>query len=78
MCCAQKVKEKLVCQAIVGTQKGKSLLMSVNIICEFIAPIIQLSAKQLLYRLEKVSGAGLQRAGCSSQSQHVHAFMLEA
>lgn len=61
MCCVQKVKEKLVCHAIVGAQKGKSLLMSVNIICEFIAPLIQLSTRQLIYRLEKVSGAGLGR-----------------
>lgn len=74
----QKVKEKLVCQAIVGAQKGKSLLMSVTIICEFIAPVIQLSTRQLIYRLEKVSGAGLGRAGCSSQSQHVRASSLEA
>ena len=61
MCCVQKVKEKLVCHAIVGAQKGKSLLVSVNIICEFIAPLIQLSTRQLIYRLEKVSGAGLGR-----------------
>uniref|UniRef100_A0A8C9JFG5 HYDIN axonemal central pair apparatus protein n=1 Tax=Panthera tigris altaica TaxID=74533 RepID=A0A8C9JFG5_PANTA len=47
------VKEKLVCHAIIGAQKGKSLLMTVNIICEFIAPLIQLSTKQLIYRLEK-------------------------
>ncbi|XP_008833211.1 hydrocephalus-inducing protein homolog [Nannospalax galili] len=49
----RKVKEKLVCHAIVGAQKGTSLLMSVNVICEFIAPLIQLSTRQLLYRLEK-------------------------
>ncbi|KAK7830399.1 hypothetical protein U0070_018907 [Myodes glareolus] len=49
----RKVKEKLVCHAIVGAQKGKSLLMSVNIICDFIAPLIQLSTRQLIYRLEK-------------------------
>ncbi|XP_006860378.1 PREDICTED: hydrocephalus-inducing protein homolog [Chrysochloris asiatica] len=47
------VKEMLVCHAIVGTQKGKSLVMTVNVICEFIAPLIQLSTKQLIYRLEK-------------------------
>ncbi|XP_077746030.1 hydrocephalus-inducing protein homolog isoform X3 [Canis aureus] len=47
------VKEKLVCHAIIGAQKGKSLVMTVNIICEFIAPLIQLSTKQLIYRLEK-------------------------
>ncbi|KAI4571668.1 hypothetical protein MJG53_013774 [Ovis ammon polii x Ovis aries] len=47
------VKEKLVCHTIIGTQKGKSLVMTVNIICEFVAPFIQLSTKQLVYRLEK-------------------------
>ncbi|XP_032469168.1 hydrocephalus-inducing protein homolog [Phocoena sinus] len=47
------VKEKLVCHAIIGTQKEKSLVMTVNIICEFVAPFIQLSTKQLVYRLEK-------------------------
>ncbi|ERE78886.1 hydrocephalus-inducing protein [Cricetulus griseus] len=49
----RKVKERLVCHAIVGAQKGKSLLMYVNIICEFIAPLIQLSTRLLIYRLEK-------------------------
>ncbi|XP_039707976.1 hydrocephalus-inducing protein homolog isoform X13 [Pteropus medius] len=47
------VKEKLVCHAMIGTQRVKSLVMNVNIICEFIAPLIQLSTKQLIYRLEK-------------------------
>ncbi|XP_077612463.1 hydrocephalus-inducing protein homolog [Crocuta crocuta] len=47
------VKEKLVCHAIIGAQKGRSVLMTVNIICEFIAPLIQLSTKQLIYCLEK-------------------------
>ncbi|XP_059006937.1 hydrocephalus-inducing protein homolog [Mustela lutreola] len=49
----RKVKEKLVCHAMIGAQKGKSLVMTVNILCEFIAPLIQLSTKQLIYRLEK-------------------------
>lgn len=53
----QIVKEKLVCHAMIGAQKGKSLVMTVDILCEFIAPLIQLSTKQLIYRLEKVSAA---------------------
>ncbi|XP_013359426.1 PREDICTED: hydrocephalus-inducing protein homolog isoform X2 [Chinchilla lanigera] len=47
------VKERLVCHAMVGTKKVKSLLMTVNILCEFVAPLIQLSTRQLIYRLEK-------------------------
>lgn len=64
------VKEKLVCYAVIGMQKAKSLVMNVNIICEFIAPLIQLSAKQLIYRLEKVSGAVL--GGPGSARSHLH------
>lgn len=52
----QLVKEKLVCQAIIGAQRERRLVMTVDIICEFIAPLIQLSTKKLVYRLEKVSG----------------------
>ncbi|KAM5296381.1 hydrocephalus-inducing protein homolog isoform 1-T2 [Glossophaga mutica] len=47
------VKEKLVCHAVIGRQKRKSMVITVNIICEFVEPLIQLSTKQLLYRLEK-------------------------
>lgn len=51
----QMVQERLICHAIIGAHKERSLVMSVDVICEFIAPLIQLSTKQLLYRLEKVS-----------------------
>ncbi|XP_010642750.1 hydrocephalus-inducing protein homolog isoform X4 [Fukomys damarensis] len=54
------VKEKLVCRAMVGTKRGKSLLMTVNIICEFITPLIKLSARQLVYRLEKKPNTNLE------------------
>nr|XP_023493063.1 hydrocephalus-inducing protein homolog isoform X2 [Equus caballus] len=54
------VKEKLVCHAIIGAQRERSLLMAVNIICEFVSPLIQLSTKQLLYRLEKKPNTVLQ------------------
>ncbi|XP_032984537.1 hydrocephalus-inducing protein homolog [Rhinolophus ferrumequinum] len=54
------VTEKLVCHSTIGAQKEKSLVMTVNVICEFIAPLIQLSAKQLTYRLEKKPNAILE------------------
>ncbi|XP_036605974.1 hydrocephalus-inducing protein homolog [Trichosurus vulpecula] len=47
------VKERLVCYAIIGGNIRKTQIMTVNIICEFIAPIIQLSTKQIIYHLEK-------------------------
>lgn len=58
----QVVQEKLVCHSTIGTQRGRSLVMTVTVICEFVAPLIQPSTKQLLYRLEKVSGAVRGRA----------------
>lgn len=57
MCCPQRVEERLVCHAVIGTQGGKTLIMSVKVTCEFIAPLLQLSTKHVTYRLEKVSGA---------------------
>ncbi|XP_006878929.1 PREDICTED: hydrocephalus-inducing protein homolog [Elephantulus edwardii] len=53
-------REKLVCHAIIGSQKRKSLVLTVDVTCEFIAPVIQLSTKQLLYRLEKKPSAVLE------------------
>ncbi|XP_072492710.1 hydrocephalus-inducing protein homolog isoform X2 [Notamacropus eugenii] len=47
------VKERLVCYAIVGGNIRKTQIMTVDVICEFIAPIIQLSTKQIVYHLEK-------------------------
>lgn len=57
MYCPQRVEERLVCHAVIGTQGGKTLIMAVKVTCEFIAPLLQLSTKHVTYRLEKVSGA---------------------
>ncbi|KAM6223795.1 hydrocephalus-inducing protein homolog [Rhynchocyon petersi] len=53
-------KEKLVCHAIVGSQRKKNVVLTVNVICEFIEPVIQISTKQLTYRLEKKPNTVLQ------------------
>ncbi|CAH2323836.1 Hypothetical predicted protein [Pelobates cultripes] len=47
------VKERLLGQAIIGRQSGKEKIMTVDVICEFIAPILQLSAGNLHFYLEK-------------------------
>ncbi|XP_053771126.1 hydrocephalus-inducing protein homolog isoform X8 [Desmodus rotundus] len=47
------VREKLVCHTVIGRQKRTSMVITVDVICEFIEPVVQLSTKQLLYRLEK-------------------------
>lgn len=78
LCHLQIVTEKLVCHSTIGAQKEKSWVMTVNVICEFIAPLIQLSTKQLTYRLEKVSGAVRRGLGAPAGRQHVHIFPEEA
>ncbi|KAM4614098.1 hydrocephalus-inducing protein homolog [Discoglossus pictus] len=47
------VKEKLLGYTIMGKQTGKELIMTVDVICEFIAPVLQLSTKQLHFYVEK-------------------------
>ncbi|XP_056680687.1 hydrocephalus-inducing protein homolog isoform X2 [Monodelphis domestica] len=54
------VKERLVCYAIIGGNVRKTQIMTVNVNCEFIAPIIQLSTKQILYHLEKEAQSELE------------------
>ncbi|XP_078527074.1 hydrocephalus-inducing protein homolog isoform X2 [Lissotriton helveticus] len=53
------VKERLICHAIIGKHSGKELIMSVEVTCEFIAPILHLSAKQLSFYVEKLPGQEL-------------------
>ncbi|XP_059507551.1 hydrocephalus-inducing protein homolog [Stegostoma tigrinum] len=47
------VHGQLICEAIIGQQSGKQRIMKVNVHCEFIAPVLELSPKQLNFRVEK-------------------------
>ncbi|RXM33054.1 Hydrocephalus-inducing protein [Acipenser ruthenus] len=49
----QVVKETLICQAIIGKQSGKERIMKVDVTCEFIAPVLDISNKQLSFCVEK-------------------------
>lgn len=51
----QVVKEKLLCHAIVGKEGVKNLIMQVDVTCEFIAPALQISTREITFRVEKVS-----------------------
>ncbi|KAG2469946.1 HYDIN protein, partial [Polypterus senegalus] len=53
------VKERLICQAIIGKQSGKEQIMMVDVTCHFIAPVLDVSAKQLSFYLEKHPGQEL-------------------
>ncbi|MGH0168093.1 UNVERIFIED_CONTAM: hypothetical protein FKN15_053855 [Acipenser sinensis] len=47
------VKETLICQAIIGKQSGKERIMKVDVTCEFIASVLDISKKQLSFYVEK-------------------------
>ncbi|XP_043935458.1 hydrocephalus-inducing protein homolog [Protopterus annectens] len=48
------VKERLLCHAIIGRQSGKEKIMTVDVTCEFIAPVLQLSTQQLTFSIKKL------------------------
>ncbi|XP_074783220.1 hydrocephalus-inducing protein homolog isoform X2 [Athene noctua] len=49
----QVVRERLLCHAVVGSKAGKALLMEVDVTCEFIAPVLQMSSREITFRVEK-------------------------
>ncbi|XP_009881567.1 PREDICTED: hydrocephalus-inducing protein homolog [Charadrius vociferus] len=49
----QVVKERLLCHAIVGSKAGKAQIMQVDVTCEFVAPVLQMSAREIAFRVEK-------------------------
>ncbi|XP_071313817.1 hydrocephalus-inducing protein homolog isoform X2 [Trachinotus anak] len=53
------VREHLVCHGIVGRQGFSELIMSVDVTCCFIAPMLSISSKQLNFCIEKVPGKNL-------------------
>ncbi|CAI5655386.1 unnamed protein product [Oreochromis niloticus] len=50
------VRERLVCYAIVGQQGYQEKIMSVDITCRFVAPLLSISSKQLNFYIKKVKG----------------------
>lgn len=50
------VRERLVCYAIVGQQGYQEKIMSVDITCRFVAPLLSISPKQLNFYIKKVKG----------------------
>ena len=54
MCVSQLVRERLVCHAILGHQSGTERILSVDVTCSFVAPVLHISSQQLNFYLEKV------------------------
>ncbi|XP_008933568.1 PREDICTED: hydrocephalus-inducing protein homolog, partial [Merops nubicus] len=49
----QVVKERLRCHAVVGSKVEKVQIMQVDVTCEFIAPVLQMSSREITFRVEK-------------------------
>ncbi|XP_047678536.1 hydrocephalus-inducing protein-like isoform X5 [Tachysurus fulvidraco] len=52
-------RERMICHAFVGNQNGKERIMTVDITCQFIAPILNISPQQLNFCVKKVPGMPL-------------------
>ncbi|KAM6946364.1 hydrocephalus-inducing protein homolog [Aplochiton taeniatus] len=53
------VRERLVCQAILAGQSGKEGIMTADVTCRFVAPVLHISSPQLDFYVEKVPGQDL-------------------
>ncbi|NXI34967.1 HYDIN protein, partial [Galbula dea] len=52
----QVVKERLLCHAIVGDRAGKVQIMQVDVSCQFIAPALQISSREITFQVQKHPG----------------------
>ncbi|KAG7229797.1 hypothetical protein INR49_012446 [Caranx melampygus] len=53
------VEERLLCFGIVGKRGSSEVIMSVDVTCHFIAPMLSISPKQLNFYIEKVPGENI-------------------
>ncbi|KFQ76081.1 Hydrocephalus-inducing protein, partial [Phaethon lepturus] len=49
----QVVTERLLCHAVVGSKAGKAQIMQVDVTCEFVAPVLHMSSREIAFRVEK-------------------------
>ncbi|KAM6325117.1 LOW QUALITY PROTEIN: hydrocephalus-inducing protein homolog [Podargus strigoides] len=49
----QVVKERLLCHAFVGRRTEKVQVMQVDVTCEFVVPILHVSPREIIFRVEK-------------------------
>ena len=53
--CMQVVKERLLCHTVVGSKAGKAQIMQMDVTCEFVDPVLQVSTREIAFQVEKVS-----------------------
>ncbi|KAI3371721.1 hypothetical protein L3Q82_024292, partial [Scortum barcoo] len=70
------VRERLVCKGIVGHQSRNEHIMSVDVSCCFVAPVLSFSSKQLNFYMEKVPGKSLKALYQKLILQNVSALSL--
>ncbi|XP_075327326.1 hydrocephalus-inducing protein homolog [Odontesthes bonariensis] len=51
--------ERLVCHGIIGHQGCQETIMSVDVTCRFVAPVLNISSKKLNFYIKKVKGESL-------------------
>ncbi|KAG2469945.1 HYDIN protein, partial [Polypterus senegalus] len=56
----KEVKERLICKAVLGKQTKKERIMTVDVSCQFIAPVLEVSEKHLSFFVEKQPGKELE------------------
>ncbi|XP_064242899.1 hydrocephalus-inducing protein homolog isoform X1 [Passer domesticus] len=50
---AQEVKERLLCHALVGKERTKKQIMQVDVTCNFICPVLQMSSRAITFCVVK-------------------------
>jgi hypothetical protein len=58
-CRAEEVHERVICYAIIGKNPLKERIMSVDIIATFMCPVLQFSAKEVVFDIHQVPGSML-------------------
>ena len=72
---AQDVKEKMVCQSIIGNNAGKEKIMTVEICANFIQPLLQFSVKELSFTVVKVCSCNYQKENYHFNHRENHFFV---
>lgn len=50
----QVVRERLVCHGIIGRQGSQEIIMTVDLTCRFVAPVLSIPTKKLNFFMKKV------------------------
>ena len=63
---AQTVKERMICHAIIGSSTGKEKIMKVDVMADFIDPLLEFSQREVNFCVMKV----IQSAKYDNYTEH--------